>query len=81
MFFVAGAPFANAIEQSAFFREIRSLIPSPVIATVLPCFFRISTISAFCSGLTLPKILLFMTILSRFSSSLTFDMSTHLSQF
>ena len=45
-----------------------SLTPSPVIATVWPCFWRACTISFFCCGVTRPKTLYFATASSNCSS-------------
>ena len=44
IFLVAGTPFSRATAQSDFFIARMSFIPSPVIPTVLPFFFNISTI-------------------------------------
>ena len=51
----AWAPEAIATEQSACFMASRSLTPSPVMATVCPCFCRAATSFFFCSGVTRPK--------------------------
>ena len=52
---VASLPFAIAILQSAVFRANTSLTPSPVIATVFPCFCIATTNCFFCIGDTLPN--------------------------
>ena len=53
----ASEPSPIAIEQSASFMARISLTPSPVIATVLPCFLRARTRDFFWAGLTRVKIL------------------------
>ena len=55
VFFVASVPEAMAMEQSATFKAKISLTPSPVIATVCPHSWSVSTITCFCSGETRPK--------------------------
>jgi len=57
-----------------------SLTPSPVIATVFPCFLRACTSNFFCSGLTLPKTVNLLAA-SITSSSLIPSRLTHLLAF
>ena len=57
----ASEPSPMAMEQSASFMANISLTPSPVIATVLPCFLRARTRDFFWAGLTRVKILCFLT--------------------
>ena len=51
----ASEPEAMAMPQSASFSASTSLTPSPVIATVWPCFCRAFTSFRFCPGVTRPK--------------------------
>ena len=53
----ASEPSPIAIEQSASVMARISLTPSPVIATVFPCFLRASISYFFSFGLTRAKIL------------------------
>ncbi len=53
----ASEPSPMAIEQSASFMARISFTPSPVIATVFPCFFRALTRDFFWAGLTRVKML------------------------
>ena len=52
----ASLPSPMAMEQSASFMARISLTPSPVIATVRPCFLRASTRCFFSVGVTRVKI-------------------------
>ena len=63
------SPVPIAIPMSAFFTAGASLTPSPVIATIWPCFLRTSTRRTLCSGLT-RAITPMPSILSSASSSL-----------
>ena len=51
----ASLPDAIATLQSASFKARMSFTPSPVMATVLPCFFKACTNSLFWAGVTLPN--------------------------
>ena len=62
--------FPIAIPTSAAFRDGASLIPSPVIATVFPFFFRASTILTLCSGETLANTRMPSTFLRNSSSGI-----------
>ena len=55
----ASLPDAIATEQSASFNASTSLTPSPVIATVLPFFFKAWTNCRFWSGVTRPNTVYF----------------------
>jgi len=49
---VTSVPVPMAMPMSAFFTAGASLTPSPVIATIWPCFLRTLTRRTLCSGLT-----------------------------
>ena len=66
---VTSVPVPIAIPMSAFFTAGASLTPSPVIATIWPCFLRTSTRRTLCPGLTL-AITPMPSTLTRASSSL-----------
>ena len=51
----ASEPSPMAIEQSASFMARMSFTPSPVMATVLPCFFKALMSCFFSFGLTRAK--------------------------
>ena len=62
-----------AIPTSAFFKAGASFTPSPVIATILPAFWKISAISNFCFGVVrantaVDRILFFQSLVSDFIS-------------
>ena len=78
-FLAASLPFIIAILQSASFNARTSFTPSPVIATVWPSFLSIITIFLFSSGLTLPKIVLFIRASFNFLSLFILLKSTYLS--
>ena len=77
----ASAPWAMAIEQSAVFIARMSFTPSPVMATVLPSFFKERINFCFCSGEVLPNMVHSTAALASSSSDLTVVMSTYLSAF
>jgi len=68
--FVTSVPVIPiAIPMSAFLTAGASLTPSPVIATIWPCFLRTSTRRALCSGVT-RAITPMLSTLARASASL-----------
>ena len=71
----ACAPELKAMEQSACFMASRSLTPSPVMATVCPCFCSAATRRRFFSGVTRPKTVFSDTAREKSSSVSSSDVS------
>ena len=77
----ASLPELNATLQSASLSASISLTPSPVIATVCPCFFNEFTICFFCLGVTRPNTVYFLTAISISAAFLSFLASIYFSAF
>ena len=77
----ASLPVPIAIEQSASFIAKISLTPSPVIATFKLSDFKLLIICFFCSGLTLPKTVYFLTTSSISESKIIVFISIYFSAF
>jgi len=72
---ISAAPFATSVPTtpiaapiSDFFKAGASLTPSPVIATISPCFFHASMIRILCSGDTRAYTAILLTCLNNSSS-------------
>ena len=75
----ASEPEAMAMPQSASFRASTSLTPSPVMATVWPCFWRARTSLRFWLGVTRPNTVYSRTARSKSASLWRVAASTYFS--